>query len=166
MAPNSNVTLTQVERIDLLPALPWCLTVSPTAKYTDRIVNVTVAMQRRVTTIQTVQQQRQLLVIQKVQKTVEVPQVQYSVKEHSYPCATDCGVVNVIPQERVSERTVEQIVDVPVIREQQVLTIQKTVPWCCLLSDGDRQGHVRQSGDDIGVPKQLKDKIHRLDDMI
>ena len=37
-------------------------------------------------------------------------------------------VAKVTPQERVSEQIVEQIVDAPVIREQQVLTIQNTFP--------------------------------------
>ena len=72
---------------------------SHTAKYTDRIVDVPVVMQRQVTTIQTVQKQRQVLVIQKVQNIVQVQQVQCSVR----------------------------VVDVPVIKEQQVPTNLKTV---------------------------------------
>ena len=72
---------------------------SKAAKYTDRILDVPVVMQCQVPIIQTVQKQRQVLVIQKVQKTVEVPQVQCSVR----------------------------VVDAPVIKEQEVLTVQKTV---------------------------------------
>ena len=62
-------------------------------------MDVPVVMQRQVTTIQTVQKQRQVLVIQKVQEIVQVQQVQCSVR----------------------------VVDVPVIKEQQVPTILKTV---------------------------------------
>ena len=71
----------------------------PTAEHIDRFVNVPVVTQRQASTILSVLQQRQVLVIQKVQKTVEVPQVQCNVR----------------------------VVDVPAIKEQQVLTIQLTV---------------------------------------
>ena len=58
-----------------------------------------VVMQSQVPTIHAVQKQRQVRVIQNVQKTVEVPQVPYSDRD----------------------------MDVLVIKEQQVLMIQKTV---------------------------------------
>ena len=62
----------------------------PQVQHTEIIVDVTVVMQRQVSTIQTAQNQRQVLVIQ-VQSTAEVPQVQYSVRDRGCPCAIDDG---------------------------------------------------------------------------
>ena len=45
-------------------------------------------MQYQVPTIQTAQNQRRLQVAQKVQKTAMIPQVQYSVRDRGYFCAT------------------------------------------------------------------------------
>ena len=61
---------------------------SPTADYIDGIVDVPIMMQYQVPTIQTAQNQRRVQVAQKVQKTAMIPQVQYSVRDRGYPCAT------------------------------------------------------------------------------
>ena len=85
----------------------------------DRIADVFLMMPRQPSTIQSAQSQRQVPVIQKAQRIAHilVPQmVEENIAE----------VVKVIPREPVSERTVEQIVHVPVeISQEQVQ--QRTV---------------------------------------
>ena len=84
---------------------------------------VSVLMRRQVQTTQTVQKQQQMSMISKVLRTTEVPQVQYGAGCPGYPVPQieeeqTATVVKVIPQERISERTVEQIADVPAIAKE------------------------------------------------
>ena len=61
---------------------------SPTEEYTNKVAAVPITMQHQVPVIQTAQKRRQMPVAQKVQKAATIPQVQYSVRDRGYPCAT------------------------------------------------------------------------------
>ena len=76
---------------------------------------MSVMMTRQVSTTQVAQKQRQVPVIQKVLRTTQGPTgaARRQVEEEQ-----TVAVVKVVPQERILERTVEHIADVPVITEQ------------------------------------------------
>ena len=83
-------------------------------QYTDRIVGVPVAAQCRVPTIQT------------IQRTVAVPQVQFLDRMAGVPVVTqrqtpqetieETKVPKVVSQDRIPQRTAEQVMDIPVLQ--------------------------------------------------
>ena len=77
----------------------------PQMQYLDQFVDVPVAMQRRVPVSQTVQQPEQMPQIQHIDKIIDASILQIPV--------VTVEVVNIIP-DQVEQRSVEQIVDVPV----------------------------------------------------
>ena len=90
----------------------------PQVQHTDETVDAAVMMQREVPTIHTAQTQRQVPVIQTVQRTAEPHRcttVTEIVDIPVPPIAAEqiAEMVKVIAWERVSERTLGQIVSVP-----------------------------------------------------
>ena len=70
-------------------------------------------MQHHVTTTQTAPTQRQVQVIQKAQRTAEAPETADIPVPQVMLEQQVAEVIQVIPRELISERTVEQTVDVP-----------------------------------------------------
>ena len=84
----------------------------PQDHYIDRIANASVVMQHQAPTAQTAQTQRKVPVIQKAQRTAEAPEI-VDIPVPQIMLEQSAEVIQVIPQEPISERTVEQTLDVP-----------------------------------------------------
>ena len=77
----------------------------PQVQYTDETIDVPVGVQRQVPTSQS------------IQKTVEVPQVQFLDRVPDVPVATQLvEVPKIVSQDRIPQRTAEQVMDIPVPR--------------------------------------------------
>ena len=78
---------------------------APQMQYSDRIVDLLAVMQCRVSTIQP------------VRKTVEAPQVQFLDRVPDVPVATQrVEVPKIVSQDKITQRTAEQVMDIPVPR--------------------------------------------------